>query len=92
MAEGRRFIVRGRVQGVAFRWFTRETARQLGLRGWVRNLPDGSVEARAEGTPAALDALASALAAGPGHARVEAVEADTIEAGSWTGFEIRPDG
>ena len=59
-------MVSGRVQGVGFRIFVRGVARELELRGWVRNLPDGrSVEAVAQGRRGELDALASAIRAGP---------------------------
>ena len=49
MKIARRFVVSGRVQGVGFRWFTQDTARREGAMGWVRNLPDGRVEAIVEG-------------------------------------------
>ncbi len=65
MAEGRRFVVRGRVQGVGFRWFTREVARRLGVAGWTQNLPDGSVLIEAAAPPAVLDAFALRLHDGP---------------------------
>ena len=72
MADGAvRLRVEGRVQGVGFRWFVRETAVGLGLGGWVRNLPDGSVEVSAVGDAAALERLRERLLAGPRHARVE---------------------
>ena len=73
-AAGRSWLhvrVEGRVQGVGFRWFVRETAVGLGLVGWVRNLADGSVEVSAAGEPAAVDALRDRLAAGPPRARVD---------------------
>lgn len=70
----RRALVRGRVQGVAFRHFTRERARELGLAGWVRNLPDGSVEVFLEGRAEALSAMLAWLHQGPPAARVESVE------------------
>ena len=57
--------VRGLVQGVGFRWFVCREARALGLAGWVANAPDGAVEVAAEGPRAGLDALLSALRAGP---------------------------
>src|SRR5262249_61105815 len=57
----RRFIVRGRVQGVGFRWFVEREAHMLGLGGWVRNNPDGSVEVLAMGTPDQLSGLRSRL-------------------------------
>lgn len=59
------------MQGVGFRWFVREAATGLGLAGWVRNLPDGSVEVVATGDAAALERLRTRLAAGPPGARVE---------------------
>ena len=67
-------FVRGRVQGVGFRWFVRERARELGLRGWVRNLADGDVEVAALGSADAVDRLRSRLEAGPPGAHVSAVE------------------
>ena len=68
------FIVTGRVQGVGFRWFTRQTASELGLRGTVRNARDGSVEVVADGTREALDELERRLRRGPRAAVVEGVE------------------
>jgi acylphosphatase len=59
------------VQGVGFRWFVRERARRLGLAGWVRNEPDGSVEVAAAGTPEAIAQLRLRLVAGPPGARVD---------------------
>jgi len=87
--SGRRFVVRGRVQGVGFRYFVLSRARLLGLQGWVRNLPDGTVEARAWGEEGALDALRDHLAEGPGHARVESVDVSPLAEGSPGGeFQI----
>ena len=67
------FRVTGRVQGVGFRWFVRNEAERLGLRGWVRNTPDGSVELEAEGAPEAVLELKNRLAQGPPAARVDKV-------------------
>lgn len=67
-------LVRGRVQGVGFRWFVREQARELRLAGWVRNRPDGTVEVAAEGTSAALAQFRAALTDGPAGASVAAVD------------------
>lgn len=67
------FTIRGRVQGVGFRWFTTNAARALGLAGWVRNLPDGSVEALAVGEASALAELENALRVGPAGSHVESV-------------------
>lgn len=74
-AEGRAgFRISGRVQGVGFRWWTVREARRLGLRGTVRNRPDGTVEVHAAGPDAALARLAERLREGPPHARVERVD------------------
>lgn len=70
----RRWIVRGRVQGVGFRWFVGREAKRLGLGGFVRNLPDGTVEVVSQGADDHLDALERALGRGPSMAHVEAVE------------------
>jgi len=67
-------LVRGRVQGVGFRWFVRETARGLGLAGWVRNRSDGTVEVAAEGSVALLDRLRDELRKGPPGASVTVLE------------------
>lgn len=83
-------VVSGRVQGVSFRACTSDEARRLGVRGWVRNLPDGRVEAEAEGERAAVEALVAWCRHGPPAARVEGVE---VEWGAFGGelapFEIR---
>jgi acylphosphatase len=77
--------IRGRVQGVGFRWYVMEIGRELGLSGWVRNRPDGNVELAAAGDRAAIDKLEAAVKAGPGGARVEEVRklpplgADSLE-------------
>ncbi len=72
--QARRFIVRGRVQGVGFRWFVEREAHILGIAGWVRNNHDGSVEIMAQGTRDQLSGLHSRLREGPRAARVDAVE------------------
>lgn len=69
-----RFIVRGRVQGVAFRAHARMEALALGLRGHARNRADGSVDVRVAGDAGAIEAFARWLAHGPALARVDAVE------------------
>lgn len=64
----------GVVQGVGFRWFVRERARRLGLAGWVRNRPDGSVEVLASGDAGQLELLRGELLRGPQGAVVQSVE------------------
>ncbi len=68
--------VYGRVQGVSFRFYTRDTAAVLGLTGWVANRYDGSVEVVAEGPRPALDRLLEFLRQGPSMARVDQVQYD----------------
>ncbi|RMG11476.1 MAG: acylphosphatase [Planctomycetota bacterium] len=87
----KRAVVRGRVQGVAFRYSAREVAAGLGLRGWIRNLPDGRrVETVFEGSPAAVEAFLAWLRRGPPRARVDAVEAEDLARAEELGpFEIR---
>jgi acylphosphatase len=83
-------FVSGRVQGVWFRAATAEKAREIGVDGWVRNLPDGRVEVFAQGDDEALDELRAWLHQGPPNARVDAVEAEEIEsAEAVSGFRIR---
>jgi acylphosphatase len=78
--HARRFLVRGRVQGVGFRWFVEREAHMLGIAGWVRNNHDGSVEVLAQGTREQLSGLHSRLREGPRAARVDAVEVSETEA------------
>lgn len=86
---GRRYVVTGRVQGVSYRAAACRAARALGLTGWVRNLPDGSVEAFACGPEDALSSFAGWLREGPPLARVSAVSATDCTAPPPAGFEIR---
>ena len=82
--------VRGRVQGVGFRYFTVRRATELGLVGWVANAADGTVHCVAEGTADALDAFVGALAEGPIGAVVEAVDAVRLPAtGRFERFAVR---
>lgn len=77
-------VVVGRVQGVAFRAYAIDEATRLGLSGWIRNRHDGTVEARAEGTPEAINAFVAWCRHGPPAARVEEVR---IGAESPTGLD-----
>lgn len=76
-----RLRVEGRVQGVGFRWFVRESARRLGLAGTVRNLEDGAVEIDASGPPDALGALERGVREGPPGASVAAVHVTPLGSG-----------
>jgi|SRR5580692_2452865 acylphosphatase len=87
--EARRFVVRGRVQGVGFRWFVEREAHILGIAGWVRNNADGSVEVLAQGTRDQLSGLHSRLREGPRAARVDTVEeSEARPVGGVTSFRI----
>ena len=83
------FIAHGRVQAVGFRAFTRTTARSLDLVGWVRNLPDKTVEGIAEGPSEQVDALLSSLNQGPRFAKVTELEHEDREPCGLRGFDIR---
>ena len=72
--EARRYTVRGRVQGVGFRWFVESEAHKLGIAGWVRNASNGAVELLAIGTHAQQAALQGKLWQGPRAARVDSVD------------------
>jgi acylphosphatase len=74
-----RAVITGRVQGVCFRAFTREKALELGVRGYVRNMPDGSVELVASGDTAAVDALLGWVSQGPPGSRVRDVSVNETE-------------
>lgn len=69
----RRLVVTGRVQGVGYRWFARETAHALGVTGWVRNMPDGSVVLEIAGPAAVVARFAAKLEVGPPTAQVAGV-------------------
>jgi acylphosphatase len=82
-------LIGGRVQGVGFRWFAVEQAQLEGVSGFVRNLPDGRVEAIVEGDADSVDRVERALRRGPRGSRVEHVEAEQWEPGGYPEFEIR---
>ena len=82
------YRVEGVVQGVGFRQFTQRKAQGLGLRGYVKNLPDGAVECLAEGSKEQLEKLRKALKQGPAFSRVDAVKKEKVKAGPLRGFSI----
>jgi acylphosphatase len=84
-----RYLVTGRVQGVGYRYFVLREAERLGLAGFTRNLPDGSVEVVAEGTDEVLGQLEARLRAGPSFASVAGVDRAPIPDRGGAGFHIR---
>ena len=90
VAIARRFVVSGDVQGVGFRWFVQEAATRAGATGWVRNLPDGRVEALVEGNADVVARVEAAVRSGPRAARVDRVSIDEEQPeGRFTTFSIR---
>ena len=87
--QRRRVAVQGHVQGVFFRETTRRRALAEGVAGWVRNLPDGSVEAVFEGERDAVDRLVAFMRDGPRGARVDWVDIVTEEPEGLSGFDVR---
>lgn len=92
MAESKRIrmLISGRVQGVFYRIHAREQAERLGVRGWVRNLPDGRVEVLAEGTPEQVRLIEGCCRKGPPYARVLDVQVreEPVREGEFSAFEI----
>ena len=85
----RRFLISGLVQGVGYRFFAIRAARERGVGGWVRNLPDGRVEVLAEGTLEALNELLADLRRGPRGARVSAIEeSEELSSGKFSDFDV----
>jgi acylphosphatase len=88
--QARRYLVRGRVQGVGFRWFVEREAHILQIAGWVRNNHDGSVEVLAMGTRDQLVGLRSRLQEGPRAARVDGIAESEAEAvAGLSSFQVR---
>lgn len=85
----RKFLVSGEVQGVGYRFFAQRAAARHQVKGYVRNLPDGRVEAVAEGTPEEVEAFKHELVAGPAFSSVENIEEINIEpTGEYSSFRI----
>jgi acylphosphatase len=90
MLVARRFLISGRVQGVGFRFFAEDRALLEGVNGWVRNLPDGRVEALVEGDEGSVDRVEAALRRGPAGARIEGFAVEpAVPTGRAIGFSIR---
>lgn len=84
----RRVCVTGRVQGVGFREWTKEAAEELEVTGWIRNRPDGSVEAHLQGAEGRLEQLVERLRLGPPFARVESVACTPAKAQPLERFDV----
>lgn len=90
MAEiARHLSITGRVQGVFFRAWSREQADELGVRGWIRNRPDGHVEAHVEGDEAAVETMIERLRGGPPAAQVDDVRTWDADVCDFDDFEVR---
>jgi acylphosphatase len=90
MTIAKRFTISGRVQGVGFRFFVEDRAAVEGVHGYVRNLPDGTVEALIEGDDESVLRVERALRRGPPSARIERVDVEQVPpSGRATGFSIR---
>lgn len=88
-SSARRYYVSGQVQGVGYRIFAQRTARDLGVRGWARNLDDGRVEVLAMGTGRQLEDFEGELRVGPPHADVRGVQVEEAAPVHVEGFHIR---
>ena len=86
----KRYLIRGRVQGVGYRYFAQRTAQRFGVNGFARNLPGGDVEVHAEAETRTLQLFKEALARGPRMSDVtEIVERDVPDSGLYSSFLIR---
>ncbi|MDA2930592.1 acylphosphatase [Acidobacteria bacterium AH-259-O06] len=84
----RRYILKGRVQGVAFRYFTYAIAQDLGIKGWVKNLRNGDVEVHAEGDESSMKQFLTRVKSGPSLAFVEHTEVRDVEPDQYRDFTI----
>jgi acylphosphatase len=89
MTIARKVRIHGRVQGVFFRQWTVNQARGLGVAGWVRNCPDGTVEAHIHGDEPAIAKMTAAMRQGPSQARVDDLTVENIEPEDAGGFAVR---
>lgn len=89
MAERRRLVARGNVQGVFFRESTRREAERLGVSGWAKNLADGTVEVVLEGAADAVDKMVAFVQNGPGHSTVSSLDVAVQEPSGVSGFSSR---
>jgi acylphosphatase len=86
----KRLVIRGRVQGVGYRYAMVDAAMASGVTGWVRNRRDGSVEALVQGEPAAIESIIAWCRRGPSAARVSGIDENEATEEPTNGFELRP--
>ena len=84
----RRYVLKGRVQGVGFRYFVHQAAHDLGIRGWVRNLEDGTVEVHAQGGSEIMTRFVAEIRSGPSFAMVEDIQEDDAQTEDYENFFI----
>jgi acylphosphatase len=89
MTIARHLVIHGRVQGVWYRGWAVDTARSLGLAGWVRNRRDGTVEGVVQGEEGAVERFIALAREGPPAARVERIDMNDAEPATLAGFEQR---
>ena len=89
MRTAKKFIVKGRVQGVGFRYFTNMIANRIGVNGYVKNLYDGSVEVYAIGSEDQIRELKNSLQRGPSYSRVDKVIEEEVEIYNYMSFDIK---
>lgn len=89
MTIARKVRIYGRVQGVFFRQWAVNQARPLGISGWIRNCPDGTVEAHVIGEEDAIAKIIAAMRHGPSQARVEDLTVEVVEPEDASGFSVR---
>ena len=89
MVRAKHYLVRGRVQGVGYRYFAQEAAQRHGIKGYARNLYSGEVEVHAEGDEEALKLFKLEIGQGPRMARITEIVETDVPAGSYSSFLIR---
>lgn len=89
MEVAKHILVSGRVQGVGFRHFTKKNAVNIRIKGWVRNLDDGRVEAIVQGSKEDVDRMLSILSTGPIHSKVTNMEVVDSDVEDFKDFEVR---
>jgi len=90
MKQGRHIRIHGKVQGVGYRFYATRVARRLGLKGWIQNLRDGSVEALVEGEPEAIDEWIDDVREGPRYAEVTKIDQEVREfSGKLGDFDVK---